>query len=123
MLRSLVGSEMCIRDSIGGGYSGPLRGVLGAAAIKVATLGRLSSSVTVLIALLQQLVPLLNSQKNVDDTTTASSTINAPRLAEDSYSWNHVFEPTVSLPRNKGRYPTLKPVSYTHLTLPTKRIV
>eukprot|EP00658_Telonema_sp_P-2_P057325 TRINITY_DN45774_c0_g1_i1.p1 TRINITY_DN45774_c0_g1~~TRINITY_DN45774_c0_g1_i1.p1 ORF type:complete len:129 (-),score=49.46 TRINITY_DN45774_c0_g1_i1:153-539(-) len=87
MLRSLVGSEMCIRDSIHIVVVVVVGGLLGGGMGRVACGGRV--------------VYMLEDH----------------HLAAQSMGWGYKTS-TIEDPA-----PTTLPVSYTHLTLPTKRIV
>eukprot|EP00658_Telonema_sp_P-2_P010045 TRINITY_DN13768_c0_g1_i1.p2 TRINITY_DN13768_c0_g1~~TRINITY_DN13768_c0_g1_i1.p2 ORF type:complete len:112 (+),score=27.36 TRINITY_DN13768_c0_g1_i1:110-445(+) len=111
MLRSLVGSEMCIRDSSVSNnrrMSGTLPSQLGSApALKVVLANGMSLSGT-LPAFANASIITLSLARNylVGDIGTLASQRNLRTLVLSS---NHLSCRT--------------PVSYTHLTLPTKRIV
>eukprot|EP00658_Telonema_sp_P-2_P042902 TRINITY_DN30865_c0_g1_i1.p1 TRINITY_DN30865_c0_g1~~TRINITY_DN30865_c0_g1_i1.p1 ORF type:complete len:126 (+),score=29.97 TRINITY_DN30865_c0_g1_i1:140-517(+) len=125
MLRSLVGSEMCIRDSINTPY------LLQTAPASVRR-GTLSNSTKQQLLLLENNGDSVNINNNNDDdknqhrpNTAPSATSSLPLIPSSSSSPRGSRgdpPPPLRLSREVQQR-LMTPVSYTHLTLPTKRIV
>eukprot|EP00658_Telonema_sp_P-2_P073889 TRINITY_DN63028_c0_g1_i1.p1 TRINITY_DN63028_c0_g1~~TRINITY_DN63028_c0_g1_i1.p1 ORF type:complete len:145 (-),score=33.60 TRINITY_DN63028_c0_g1_i1:164-598(-) len=126
MLRSLVGSEMCIRDSLclqAPKASTPQR--LPAAEPWLPTLGRSMTGLVAGISIPSDLaICQSHSTAAMKTCYTSISQKAVPSGTQDPFVAatqvcdnvivRHLFDPRDSVPM---------PVSYTHLTLPTKRIV